>query len=209
MRWPYDKRAEATHAWGALGVGTAGIIGILTVLATVHATDKHFRWWWPTNWTTLPLVIACIGLVLLIAPVRRSRKENPVRLAHEAPAPRIDSSQTATGSAAATRVAEPTDTTDGDMIYDVRLNPIKELLVHYIYRSSDIAMISSQAGLDQGSIAAGGSAVNYWQEVLERACIEGTVKVDVVLDCAMHHLKRTVGEAPLRAAVEQYRQARR
>jgi hypothetical protein len=94
------------------------------------------------------------------------------------------------------------------MTYDILLNPVKDLLVRYIYRTVDITMISSQAGLDQGSIAPGGAAVNYWQEVLERACIEGAPKVDAVLDCALHHLSRTVGEAPLRAAVEEYRQAR-
>jgi hypothetical protein len=79
VRWPYDKRAEATHAWGALGVGTASVIGILTVLATIHASDRHFRWWWPTNWTALPLVIVAIGMVLLIVPVRRSPMESSAR----------------------------------------------------------------------------------------------------------------------------------
>ena len=63
------------------------------------------------------------------------------------------------------------------MIYDIRLNPVKEILVRYIYQLADISMLSSQAGLDQGSIATGGSAVNYWQAVLERACIEGVHKV--------------------------------
>ncbi len=97
----------------------------------------------------------------------------------------------------------------GDQLgYDIRLNPVKDLLVRYIYRPADIGMISIQSGLDQGSIAAGGSAVNYWQEVLQRACIEGVFKVDAVLDRAIHHLEHTIGEAPLRAAVEKYRQAR-
>ena len=94
------------------------------------------------------------------------------------------------------------------MAYDIRLNPVKEILVRYIYQTADISMISSQSGLDQGSIAAGGAAVNYWQVVLERACLEGLPKVDAVLDRAIQHLKSTVAEVPLRAAVERYRQAR-
>lgn len=85
------------------------------------------------------------------------------------------------------------------MVYDIRLNPVKEILVRYIYQAADITMISSLSGLDQGSIAAGGAAVNYCQAVLERACLEGAPKVDAVLDRAKHHLKGTVAEAPLRA----------
>ena len=210
MRWPYDKRAEATHAWGALAVGTAMLIGIPTVLATIHATEPHFRWWWPTTWMMLPLVIIAIGLVLLLVPVRRSRVESPALQTQEVPSPaaRADSPPSALTPKAPVGVAGHTDTVKDRMTYDILLNPAKDLLVRYIYRSADITMISSQAGLDQGSIAAGGAAVNYWQEVLERACIEGVLKVDAVLDCALHHLSCTVGEAPLRAAVEEYRQAR-
>ena len=37
------------------------------------------------------------------------------------------------------------------MVYDIWLNPVKDILVHYIYRSADISMIASQAGLDLGS----------------------------------------------------------
>ncbi len=82
------------------------------------------------------------------------------------------------------------------MVYDIRLNPVKEILVRYIYQAADISMISSQSGLDQGSIPAGGAAVNYWQVVLERACLEGLSKLDAVLDRAVQHLKGTVAEAP-------------
>jgi hypothetical protein len=210
VRWPYDKRADATHAWGALGVGTAMLIGIPTVLATIHATDPHFRWWWPTTWMMLPLVIIAIGLVLLLAPVRRSGVERPALHPQDVPRPadRTDTRPSVLTPKTPGRVAGHTDMVKDRMIYDILLNPAKDLLVRYIYRTADITMISSQAGLDQGSIAAGGSAVNFWQEVLERACIEGTFKVDALLDCALHHLSRTVAEAPLRAAVEEYRQAR-
>ncbi len=102
----------------------------------------------------------------------------------------------------------PPPAAGAEMAYDIRLNPVKEILVRYIYQTADISMISSQSGLDQGSIAAGGAAVNYWQVVLERACLEGLPKVDAVLDRAIQHLKSTVAEVPLRAAVERYRQAR-
>jgi hypothetical protein len=38
----------------------------------IHANEADFRWWWPTNWMIIPLLIAVIGLVLLVVPVRRS-----------------------------------------------------------------------------------------------------------------------------------------
>lgn len=191
-------------------MGAAGIIGVLTVLATLHSNDSHFRWWWPTNWLLLPLLIFVIGLVLLVVPVQRSRAgtlalqaTGPVR-----PASGASTSQGVPKADATAGDAEPTDAGGDEMIYDIRLNPIKDLLVHYIYRPADISMLSRQSGLDQGSIVSGGAAVNYWQEVLERACIEGVPRVDALLDCAVRHLKNTVGEAPLQAAVERYRQAR-
>ena len=159
---------------------------------------------------TLPLGIFAIGLVLLLLPVRRSQDESLALRPHEVPTPvsGTDPPQAVLVPEAKARIEEPADAAGGEMVYDIRLNPVKELLVSYIYRPEDIGMISNQSGLNQGSIAVGGSAVNYWQVVLERACIEGVPKVDAVLDCAMHHLRQTVGEAPLRAAVEAYRQAR-
>lgn len=73
MRWPYDERVEAAHAWGTLAVGSAAIVGIPTVLAAVHASDLHFSWWWPTNWMAVPLIILVIGLALLVIPLKRSQ----------------------------------------------------------------------------------------------------------------------------------------
>lgn len=77
MRWPYNERAEAAHAWGALGLGAVGLIGVPTVLATLHAADSRFRPWWPTNWMIVPLAIFAFGLFLLFVPVRRSQQPNP------------------------------------------------------------------------------------------------------------------------------------
>lgn len=78
MRWPFEKRVEPTHAWGALSLGAVGLIGIPTVLATLHATESSFRWWWPTNWMIVPLVIFVVGLALLFLPVRRSQLAEPI-----------------------------------------------------------------------------------------------------------------------------------
>lgn len=75
MKWPYDKRLEATHAWGVVAVGTAGIVGIPTVLATLHATDRYFRWWWPTSWMLVPAVLLVTGLMLTVVPVRRLKRD--------------------------------------------------------------------------------------------------------------------------------------
>jgi hypothetical protein len=210
MRWPYDKRVDATHAWGALGVGTAGVGVIWGVLATLHATDPHFRWWWPTNWTAVPLAIVVVGIVLLLLPIRRSKEQDPAPQAQRASAAVSHAGfpQVTQAPDVRSEARGPTGAGRGEMVYDIRLNPVKDILVDYIYRSADISMIAGQAGLDLGSISADGTAVNYWQAVLERACIEGVHKVDAVLGCAIHHLKRTVAETPLRAAVGGYQQQR-
>ncbi len=60
------------HAWGALtlAVGIAGVIA--TVLATLHANEANFRWWWPTTWMAVPAAIFVVGLLLLVLPLRHS-----------------------------------------------------------------------------------------------------------------------------------------
>jgi hypothetical protein len=53
-------------------MGTAGLVAILTVQATLHANSAQFRWWWPTSWMIIPLAIFLVGLALLFVPVQRS-----------------------------------------------------------------------------------------------------------------------------------------
>jgi thiol-disulfide isomerase/thioredoxin len=69
VKWPSERRVEPAHAWGVVAVGTAGLVAIPTILATLHATDTHFRWWWPTNWMVLPAAIFLVGLGLTVLPV--------------------------------------------------------------------------------------------------------------------------------------------
>ena len=71
VKWPYKRRVDAAHAWGVVAVGTAGLVAIPTILATLHATDSHFRWWWPTTWMVLPAAIFLVGLGLTVLPVMR------------------------------------------------------------------------------------------------------------------------------------------
>jgi hypothetical protein len=52
-------------------------MAIPTVLATVHATDSHFRWWWPTDWMSAPVAVILIGLGLAVVPVRRPARPTP------------------------------------------------------------------------------------------------------------------------------------
>ena len=78
MRWPFDQRVDLGHAWGVVGLGTALLIGVPGLLATQHSVGR-FRWWWPTNWMTLPLAIFTAGVVLLMVPVRRSARRRPGR----------------------------------------------------------------------------------------------------------------------------------
>ena len=68
-----------------IAVGTAGLIGIPAVLATLHAADSQFRWWWPTNWMAVPSVIFCVGFLLVAVPVRRSPDKGAVSTASLAP----------------------------------------------------------------------------------------------------------------------------
>ena len=47
-------------------------------LATLHAADSQFRWWWPTNWMAVPSVIFVAGCLLVAVPVRRSPAQGAV-----------------------------------------------------------------------------------------------------------------------------------
>jgi hypothetical protein len=73
MRWPFTKRIEAGSAWSLLIFSGAFLIGIPTVLAAVHGTQRHFNPWWPSDWMVIPLVGVAAGVVLLAVPVKRTR----------------------------------------------------------------------------------------------------------------------------------------
>jgi hypothetical protein len=68
-----------------IAVGTAVLVGIPAVLATLHAADSQFRWWWPTNWMAVPSVIFVAGCLLVAVPVRRSPNQGAVSTAFLAP----------------------------------------------------------------------------------------------------------------------------
>lgn len=70
MRWPFDNRAESTQAWGVLTVAVAIATGIAEELATLHASESGFLWWWPTDWLVVTLIIFVIGLTFLFFPGR-------------------------------------------------------------------------------------------------------------------------------------------
>lgn len=72
MRWPYDRRADLGYAWGAIGAG----IGIAGAFYAARALDPHTAksWLWPTNLMIIPVVVIVFGLILLVLPVRRSRR---------------------------------------------------------------------------------------------------------------------------------------
>lgn len=71
MRWPFDKRLDAAHAWGIFGGGLAVLLALPALLAIEH-TKGPFLVWWPTDWMAAPLGVCVAGLVLLFLPVRRS-----------------------------------------------------------------------------------------------------------------------------------------
>ena len=78
MGWPYETRAEAAHAWGAIAAVLFVDGAIVAALVALNASDQDFRWWWPTNWMIVGVVIVVIGLALLIVPVRRSPHKKPL-----------------------------------------------------------------------------------------------------------------------------------
>ena len=73
MRWPYDKRVDPIHAWGAIAAG----IAIAGAFYAARALNPHTAksWLWPTNWMIIPVIVTGVGLILLFLPVRRSRRE--------------------------------------------------------------------------------------------------------------------------------------
>jgi hypothetical protein len=73
VRWPYDKRVDPIHAWGAIAAG----IAIAGVFYAARALNPHTAksWLWPTNWMIIPVIVTGVGLILLFVPVRRSRRE--------------------------------------------------------------------------------------------------------------------------------------
>ena len=75
VKWPYRRLIDPAHAWGVIAVGTAGLAAIPAILATLHATDAHFRWWWPTNWMAVPAAIFLIGVGLIALTVGRSEQD--------------------------------------------------------------------------------------------------------------------------------------
>ena len=73
MRWPYDKRVDPIHAWGAIAAGIAIAGAIYAARALNPHTAKSYLW--PTNWMIIPVIVTGVGLILLFLPVRRSRRE--------------------------------------------------------------------------------------------------------------------------------------
>jgi hypothetical protein len=55
----------------AFAVAIAGVIA--TELATLHASEANFPWWWPTDWMAVPAAIFIVGLILLVVPIQRLR----------------------------------------------------------------------------------------------------------------------------------------
>jgi hypothetical protein len=79
VKWLHQGRIDPAHAWGVVAVGTAGLVAIPTILATLHAADSHFRWWWPTGWMGLPAAIFLVGGALVTFSARRpGRAPQPV-----------------------------------------------------------------------------------------------------------------------------------
>jgi hypothetical protein len=71
VKWPREGRIDPARAWGGVAVGTAGLVAIPTILATLHAADATFRWWWPTGRMAIPAAIFLAGAALAALSARR------------------------------------------------------------------------------------------------------------------------------------------
>jgi hypothetical protein len=79
MRWPYNARVDSALAWGVLGSGIAIYGAAVGALTSLHANERNFHWWWPTNLMLVPAVLVLIGLIMVVVPLRRhddQRKES-------------------------------------------------------------------------------------------------------------------------------------
>ena len=77
MKWPYTRRIDATPAWSLVALGGAGILGLPAILVGVHGQEPHFRWWWPTNFMIIPVMVLLSGVFLVLVPVRRAEAKAP------------------------------------------------------------------------------------------------------------------------------------
>lgn len=74
VRWPYKERVNHVHAWGLIGVAVA-LAGILLPIFQAQSADAAgIRWWWPTPWMAVPVLVLAVGLLLLFVPVKRPDK---------------------------------------------------------------------------------------------------------------------------------------
>lgn len=99
VKWPHERRIDPAHAWGVVAVGTAGLVALPTILATLHAADAHFRWWWPSGWMAVPAAIFAAGAALVAL---SARPGNAPQLATDA------ASGAASASSAKTSPPRPT-----------------------------------------------------------------------------------------------------
>jgi TIR domain len=107
VKWPREGRIDPAHAWGVVAVGTAGLVAIPTILATLHATDTTFLWWWPTGWMAIPAAIFLAGTALVALSARRPGRA-PQPLSHARGAAGSDQEPVPRGPASADKqVPEP------------------------------------------------------------------------------------------------------
>lgn len=158
MGWPYDKRADPVHAWGAIAAG----IAIAAAIYAARALDPHAAksWGWPTNWMIIPLVVIGIGLILLVLPILRARHEHPAPLREEPAQPNPPESTTLTGvdvagnaqltiHSSAERFAEATRFLDDSQVTVRHLPGRADIL------ADGVRSLHGQEGQTQGEGAAG------------------------------------------------------
>lgn len=85
MRWPFNARIDAVHAWGMVGAGIAVAGIIVGALAATHASESNFHWWWPTNWLIIPVGFVVIGLVIALVPFRHDGQKEAAGRRLESP----------------------------------------------------------------------------------------------------------------------------
>lgn len=206
MQWPFNRRADPVHAWGALALSVAIAGVIATELATLHASEANFRWWWPTNWMAVPLGIFLIGCALLIVPLQRSaRQHEPVaggdiserKAADPAGSPSSEGrSPERSGLAGAFMSVGMSVTSplppraDNTHHWNARLTKVLLVIAEEL-DFEDLDAVRSQANISRRRIRTARALDNAWQSLLERAIDEG--RLGGVLEAAADRSPRVAG----------------
>lgn len=72
MTRSFSPRVSPGITLAVVAIGVSGLLGLMSVFASIQGTKPGYCWWWPSGWMAVPLVVTLLGAVLAIVPARRS-----------------------------------------------------------------------------------------------------------------------------------------